>query len=348
LEKATKGWTLRELADILGGTLEGSPDLIVEAPASAEGGSPREIAFAETEEYFRKAIQSDLGAVIVGQNMPASSKPLIRVDHPKQAFGQFLALFQNSMPLARGIHPTACIAETAHVDPTASVGPYAVIEAGAKIGPSARIFPFAFIGTDCEVGSNATIFPHAVLYSHVSIGSGAIVHSHSVVGCDGFGFTWNGSRHVKVPHLGTTEIGSDVEIGSCTTIDRGMLGATKIGDGTKIDNLVQIGHNTVIGKHAIVVSQTGISGSCEIGDNCTFAGQVGIADHVKIGNEVTLTARAAVASNVPEPGAYRGAPAHPIREELRYEASLRRVPQLLKKIKELERRLEKLSAICEA
>jgi UDP-3-O-[3-hydroxymyristoyl] glucosamine N-acyltransferase len=348
LEKSTKGWTLRELADILEGTLEGPEDLVIHGPTGADGGRPDQIAFAVDEEYYDMAIATEVGALIVTPDMPKSSKPLIRVDKPKQAFGKFLALCQNSMPLEEGIHPTAVIAPTAQIDPTASVGAYAVIESGAKIGARTRIFPFAFIGTDCEVGTDTTIFPHVVLYSNVVVGNNTLIHSHAVLGCDGFGFTWNGSKHVKVPHLGKTEIGSDVEIGSCTAIDRGMLTSTKIGDGSKIDNMVQVGHNTVVGQHTIIVSQTGIAGSCEIGDRCTLAGQVGLADHVKIGNDVILTARSAVARNLLQAGPYRGVPAIPYREELKYEASLRRVPQLLKRVKELEQKLEKLSAICEA
>jgi UDP-3-O-[3-hydroxymyristoyl] glucosamine N-acyltransferase len=180
------------------------------------------------------------------------------------------------------------------------------------------------------------------------VGNHSIVHSHAVIGSDGFGFTWNGKQHVKIPHLGKTEIGSEVEIGAGTTVDRAMLGVTRIGDGSKIDNQVQIGHNTTIGDHAIVASQTGIGGSCEIGDRCTFAGQVGLGDHVKIGNDITMTARAAVVRDLVAPGAYRGAPAIPYLDELRQEASLRRLPQLIKRVKELEIRLEKLNEANEA
>jgi UDP-3-O-[3-hydroxymyristoyl] glucosamine N-acyltransferase len=348
LEKSTKSWTLKELADILDGTLEGPEDYEVSVPASIEGGGPASVAFAGNAEYFGKAVVSNVGVVIVTRDAPSAAKPLIRVENPKVAFGAFLALCQNSMALARGIHSSAVISPSAVVDPTASVGPYAVIESGAKIGARARIFPFAFIGSDCEVGSDATIYPHAVLYSHVSVGNHSIVHSHAVIGSDGFGFTWNGKQHVKIPHLGKTEIGSEVEIGAGTTVDRAMLGVTRIGDGSKIDNQVQIGHNTTIGDHAIVASQTGIGGSCEIGDRCTFAGQVGLGDHVKIGNDITMTARAAVVRDLVAPGAYRGAPAIPYLDELRQEASLRRLPQLIKRVKELEIRLEKLNEANEA
>ncbi len=348
MENSTKGWTLRELADLLEGTLEGSPDVLINSPSGVEGGGSTSLAFAENSEYLDRAVASEVGAIIVTREMPSCAKPLIRVAQPKQAFGKFLSLLQNSMPLAAGIHPTAVIDPTAWIDGTASVGPYAVIEARVKVGPRTRIFPFAYVGTNCILGSDTTIYPHAVLYSDVTLGDHSIVHSHAVIGSDGFGFTWNGEKHVKVPHLGKTQVGDDVEIGSGTTIDRGMLDSTKIGDNTKIDNQVQIGHNTIIGKHGMIVSQTGIAGSCEIGDRVTLAGQVGLGDHVKIGNDVTLTARAAVVADVPDPGAYRGAPAIPYRDQLRMEASVRRLPQLIKRVKELEQRLEKLFALSEA
>jgi UDP-3-O-[3-hydroxymyristoyl] glucosamine N-acyltransferase len=285
---------------------------------------------------------SAVGAVLVPSETPALNKPVIRVDSPRRVFGLFLNLCRRELPLGEGVHPAAVVDRTVELGKGARVGAYAVVEAGVLIGEGARVYPFAYVGEDCSIGENAVIYPHAVLYRDVTIGARTVVHSGAVLGADGFGFTWNGEKQVKVPQVGGVRVGADVEIGGCTTVDRAMMGETVVGQGTKIDNLVQIGHNCRIGEHTVIAAQTGISGSTTVGDRCTFAGQTATVDHVSIGSDITLTGRAAVSKNLTEPGPYRGAPAIPYTEELRLEAAHRRVPSLLKRMRELERRVADL------
>ncbi|HWD38093.1 MAG TPA: UDP-3-O-(3-hydroxymyristoyl)glucosamine N-acyltransferase [Fimbriimonas sp.] len=342
MDSKAKGWTLAELASELGGEMRGPADLVIARPVEANGDDPHGLAFAESAEYLRTAIGSNVGAVLTKPEFDTADKPAILAENPREAFARFLTMCLRPLPFEVGIHPTAVVSESASVSPLASVGPYAVVEALVVIEDGVRVYPGAYIGEECQLRRGATVYPHAVLYQNVEVGERSIIHSHAVIGADGFGFTWNGEKHVKIPQVGRTVIGADVEVGACTTIDRAMMGETRIGDGTKIDNQVQIGHNTQIGPHTVIAAQAGISGSCTVGARCTFAGQTAMVDHCTLGDDVTLTGRAATSADLLKPGAYRGAPALPYMEQLRYEASLRRVPDLMQRVRELEKKLEAL------
>jgi UDP-3-O-[3-hydroxymyristoyl] glucosamine N-acyltransferase len=342
LENATTSWTLGEIARLLGGELKGPADQVITGPANTDADNPNGLAFAESEEYLQKLGGVKTGAVLAKPEFADVAFPTIRVAQPKESFATFLELCRRELPLDTGVHEKAVVSAGALVDPSAMVGAFAVIERGAKIAKGARIYSFAYIGEDCEIGEEAVIYPHAVLYRDVEIGPRTIVHSGAVLGADGFGFKWNGVRQVKMPQIGRTVIGADAEIGACTTIDRAMMGETRVGDDTKIDNLVQIGHNSTVGSHTVIASQAGISGSSSVGDRCTLAGQTALVDHIQIGDDIILTGRTAASKSITVPGVYRGAPATPYAEELRLEAAYRRVPELLKKVRELERRLKEL------
>ncbi len=332
------------LATAIGGDLHGPPDLPISGPVSADSESPDGIAFCESADYLSQS--SGVGALVLPRDLE-SEKPHIKVDHPRLAFGMLLAMADRPLPLAPGIHPTAVVHPTAQVDPDASIGPYAVIEENVDVGPKARIFPFCYVGARCKVGEGATLYPHVVLYKDVTLGKRTIIHSGAVLGADGFGYVWDGRTRIKVPQAGAVALGDNVEIGANTTIDRATTGVTKIGNGTKLDNLVQLGHNCTIGDDTVVAGLSGISGSSHIGSRCVFGGQSALADHVKIGDDVTFGGRTATSQDITEPGAYLGVPAMPVGDGIRAMMLSTKLPELFKRVKQLERALEKLEKTSE-
>jgi UDP-3-O-[3-hydroxymyristoyl] glucosamine N-acyltransferase len=234
------------------------------------------------------------------------------------------------------------VSDTANIDPTASIGPFVVVEAGAVIGAGARVFPFAYIGEDCVIGAGTTVNPHAVLYQGVKIGQRSIIHAGVVLGADGFGFMWDGKKQNKIPQVGFVEIGDDVEVGANTTIDRATAGSTSVGRGTKLDNLVMIGHNSSVGEDTVIAACCGISGSTHIGNRVTFAGQVATVDHVKVGDDVTLGGRTGVMKDLPQPGVYWGTPARPYVESMKNAVLGQKMPEVFERLRKLEKRLEEL------
>lgn len=339
MDKGSKGWTLGELATLLGGDLHGPADLFIKGPVSADSDSPDGIAFCESPEYLAQS--TGVGALVLPRDLD-TDKPHIKVDQPRRAFGLLLALADTPMPLVAGIHRTAIVHAGAQIDPTASVGPYAVIEDEVVVGPRTRIYPFSYIGHRCEIGADVTVYPHAVLYKDITVGDRTIIHSGVVLGADGFGFLWDGKRRIKVPQAGGVTLGNDVEIGANTAIDRATTGETRLGNGTKIDNLVQIGHNCTVGNDTVIAALTGISGSSHIGNRCIFGGQSALSDHVTIGDDITFGGRTGTSKSLSEPGIYFGAPALPIAEGMRVYTLNSKLPELFKRVKELERQLAKL------
>jgi UDP-3-O-[3-hydroxymyristoyl] glucosamine N-acyltransferase len=344
METVAPRFTLASLAQVLGGDADGPEDTPLARPASAGDDDPLGVTFAENDRYLALAESSDIGAIIVSHDARKSAKPLIRVSNPRLAFGQLLHMSDVPMRASPGNHPTAVIAQDAVVDPSARVGAYAVIESGAAVGAGAQIFPFCYVGEDCSVGAGAVLFPHVVLYRNVSIGENSRIHSGVVLGADGFGYVWDGRTRVKVPQVGSVQIGSDVEIGANTTVDRATAGSTRVGEGTKIDNLVQIAHNVVVGPHGVIAAQSGISGSTRVGARVVMGGNVGTADHVNIGDDVILAGRSSVGSDIDEPGAYLGTPARPISEAKRAIMIATKLPELLARIRTLEKKIEELES----
>jgi len=331
--------TLADIAQAVGGKLGGPADHPVSRPVPADSDDPNGIAFAGSAKYLAVAMSSKVGAVLVSPDLAPCEKPHIVVDDPRMAFGRLLALWKRELPIELGIDPRAVVSPYARIDPTASIGPYAVVERGAIVGPGSRVFPFAYVGEDCVVGESCRIMPHAVLYQSVKLGARVTVHAGAILGADGFGFDWDGAQQIKVPQIGAVEVGDDVEIGANTCIDRATAGSTEIGEGTKLDNLVQIAHNVRIGRHTVIAAQAGISGSTDIGDRVTMGGSVATSHHVQIADDVVLGGRTGVTSDIDEPGQYWGMPARPIREAMRASLLASRLPELLARIKELERRL---------
>ena len=259
--------------------------------------------------------------------------------NPRVAFAKALAIFFPEPKFAPGIHPTAAIAASAQIDPTAHIGPHCTIGERVKIGANAVLQSGNFVGDDSVLGDDTNLFPNATIYSRTQIGKRVRIHSGAVIGSDGFGYVFDTSFHRKVPQIGNVVIGDDVEIGSNSSVDRGALGSTIIGKGTKIDNLVQVAHNVEIGEHCILCSQVGIAGSAKLGSYCVLAGQVGIAGHLKIGNKVTVGSKAGVMHNIPDGEMWLGIPAQPDKQAKRIMIAMQRLPDLFKKIAEWEKKL---------
>jgi UDP-3-O-[3-hydroxymyristoyl] glucosamine N-acyltransferase len=331
--------TLGEIAQLVNGRLRGPADVLISGPVSSGSKNEGGIAFAETAEYLAKAEDSGAAALLLPLDIESASKPFIQVENPRAAFMVLLKHAERPLPLAPGIHPTAVVHPSAEVHPSARVGPYAVIEVGARIGEDCRIYPFAYIGEDCELADDCVVFPHAVLYQNVSLGRGTIIHAGAVLGADGFGYVWDGEKRIKVPQIGSVVLGENCEVGALTAIDRGTVDATEIGDGTKLDNLVQVAHNVRIGKHGAVAAQVGLAGSATLGDRVMMAGQSGVGDHVTIVSDVAVAARGAAIQDITEPGEYIGTPARPSAEGKRSMLLFFKLPELFARLRKLERRL---------
>lgn len=342
MEKIAPSWTLGELAEILGGTVASHPHYIVKRPVPADSDDPDGIAFCESEPYLAKAHASGVGALILPYNLRSSLKPAIHVEYPRLAFGKLLTIVQRPLPLNLGVHPTAVVHPDASISDSAQIGPCVVVEQGAYVGDNTRIYPNCYIGESCRVGAGSVLYPNVVLYQDVTVGERCIIHSGAVIGADGFGFTWDGTRQFKVPQVGGVEIGDEVEVGANTTIDRATAGATKIGSGTKLDNLVQVAHNVHFGRDGVMAGQSGIAGSARVGDRATIGGVVAISDHVTITDDVTLGGGTGVASDILEKGAYFGRPALPAREGLRAFMMVPKLPDFLSRIRALEKKVKEL------
>jgi len=310
------------------------------APLDAAG--PDQVSFLTERKYLAQAQVSRAGALLVGRDIAGLAGPLLRVDRPQQALIVLLGLFHPEPIPEPGVHPTACVAGDARVDRSASVGPLAVVEAEAVIGPHTRVGALCFVGRRAVLGEDVRLHPHVVVREDVRIGNRVIVHPGAVLGADGFGYAFDGAAHRKIPQVGGLRIEDDVEIGANTAIDRATLGETVVRRGTKIDNLVQIGHNCDVGEDVILVSQVGIAGSSRVGNRAMLAGQVGVADHVTIGAGAILTAKSGVPNDVPAGEIWSGIPSRPTSEQKRIWAGESQLPELIKRVRALEKRLRDL------
>jgi len=332
-------FTAAEIAKHVDGEVVGDQNAVLKNFAPAESAQSGDLTFAENEDYFARAEQSAATAVIADERFKSARKILIRVPNARIAFAKAMALFFPERTYAAGIHPTAVIAASAQIDPTAHIGPHCIVGERVKIGARSVLQGGNFVGDDSKLGEEVNLFPNVTVYPRTEIGQRVRIHASSVVGSDGFGYVQDGGVHRKVPQIGNVVIGDDVEIGAGVTIDRGALGSTIIGRGTKIDNLVQIAHNVEIGEGSIIVAQVGISGSTRLGKYVILAGQVGLAGHLKIGNQVTVAAKSGVMTDIPDGGKWLGIPAQPDKQTKRQLIAIQHLPELLKRVAELERQL---------
>jgi UDP-3-O-[3-hydroxymyristoyl] glucosamine N-acyltransferase len=332
------------LADLVNGEVVGDPQCAISGALPVADVGSTDITFLESDKFLTKVEASPAAAVVVPAGIHVPGKNLIRVADPLMAF---IAIFQHFRP--RRAAPEPRIHWQASVDPSAELGDnvaidaFAVIGPGCVIGDGCRIHSGVTVGADCRIGRNVTLYPQVVLYANTIIGDRVIIHAHAVIGADGFGYRMQNGKHVKVPQLGWVEIGDDVEIGAGTTIDRGTFSATKIGAGTKIDNLVMIAHNCHVGKHNIFVSQMGMAGSSSTGEYVVVAGQVGVVEHVNIGDRCIIGGQAAVTKDVPADSRMLGSPATDAKEQMRILKSLQHLPEWRKELRDLQEKVDRLS-----
>ncbi|HEU5069277.1 MAG TPA: UDP-3-O-(3-hydroxymyristoyl)glucosamine N-acyltransferase [Verrucomicrobiae bacterium] len=332
-------FTATEIASQLQGEVLGDAAVALKGFAPADRAQPGDLTFAENENYFARAEQSAASAIIAPGPFTSTKKTVIRVADARVAFARVLPLFFPEPQFAPGIHPTAVVAPSARIDPSAHVGPQCVVGEHAVVGARSVLQGLNFIGTGCQLGDDVNLFPNVTLYAHTEVGHRVRIHAGTVIGSDGFGYVLDGATHRKVPQIGNVIIRDDVEIGSNVSVDRGALGPTVIGAGTKIDNLVQIAHNVNVGEHCLLVSQVGIAGSTKLGNYVILGGQVGIAGHLKLGNKVSVAAQSGVMHNIKDGEKWLGSPAQPDRQTKRQMIAIQHLPDLLKRVAELERKL---------
>jgi UDP-3-O-[3-hydroxymyristoyl] glucosamine N-acyltransferase len=334
---------LAELAEMLGATLCGDGETPISGVAAFEIAGPGEITFAGSPKFFKIWDQCRAGAVLVPQNAPENLPGnVLRVGNPQLAFNRLVRVFHPKTPAWSGISPRAHVAESAAIGASSAVGPFATVGQRVTIGKRTVIHSHVSIGNDVTIGDDVEIFPHVTILDGTRIGSRVVVQAGTVIGSDGFGYVREGDEYHKIPHLGHVRIDDDVEIGACNTIDRATFGKTWICRGVKTDNLVHIAHNVTIGENSIVVAQVGISGSVTIGKNVILAGQAGISGHLHIGDGAIVGPQAGIAASVEAGAVVSGSPEMPHSQWLRVQRTVPKLPELAKRIAQLEKRLAAL------
>ena len=335
--------TLQELANLVAGRLIGDGAVAISGAAILRDAQPGDITFADSPSKLLELRRSRASAAVVPTGFEGEGIACVVVDDVHAAFAEMVRLFRpQRMSQSPGISPQAFIAPTARIAPGVSIHPGVRIEDDVEIGPGAVIHSGVRILAGCRIGENVTIFPNAVLYEDTQIGARSIIHANAVLGAYGFGYKTVAGRHVLGAQLGYVVIEADVDIGAGTTIDRGSYGATVISEGTKIDNQVMIGHNCRIGRHNLLCSQAGIAGSTTTGEYVVMAGQVGVRDHVHIGDRASLGAKAGIKGDVPSGEYYLGVPATAERHQMKLLAAFAKLPELRRRVKELQRQVDEL------
>jgi UDP-3-O-[3-hydroxymyristoyl] glucosamine N-acyltransferase len=328
------------LAELVHGEVCGDGHLVIYAARPLHDAEPGCITFVEDERHAQQLGGCRASAVVVPNGLSTNGLSVLRVADPMAAFAAIVRhLHGRAEPPPHGIDPSASIHPTAQIGENCNIYPFACIGEGSAVGARCCIHSGVAVGRFCRIGDDVTLYPNAVLYDGTLVGDRAIVHANAVLGADGFGYRLHNGQHMKVPQLGHVEIGADVEIGACTTIDRGTFQATCIGDGTKIDNLVMVAHNCRIGRHNLFVSQMGIAGSSTTGDYVIVAGQAGIVDHVRIGDGAMIGAQAGVTKEVPTGQRMLGSPATPEREQKRILMSLEKLPEIRRDVRRIKQQL---------
>ena len=332
--------SLGELAARLDCELEGDPEFRVAGVAALEDAGPDELSFVRSERYRGVLARSRAGALVAPPDFADPGRPVLRARDPGRVFARAVALLREPERPAPGVHPTACVDPGAEIDPTASVGPHAVVGAGSRVGAGTALHPGVVLYPGVHVGRDCVLHAGVVVRERVRIGDRVRIQAGAVIGSDGFGFVMDeAGRAERVPQVGTVVIEDDVEIGAGTSIARGTLGATRIRRGAKIDDLCLVAHNCDVGEDAILAGQCGLAGSAVLGRRVLLMGQVGVADHARVGEGVFAGAATGISGEVPAGARILGRPHRDIRRFRRIHAALGRLPELLRRVRALERRL---------
>lgn len=336
-----KKYLLKELAERLKVDIAGNPDYEITGIGGLDDATSSDISFLANPRYIDTMSKSKAGAVCISLDQPLiPGKNFLICSNPSQTFQELIEIFIPKLPsslFSSGIHDTAIIDPSAEIDPEAHIGPYCVVAAKARIKKGARLIAHVYVGEESQIGHDSTIYPHVTIRERCILGNNVSVQPGAVIGSCGFGYITSAQgKHVKLQQLGSVVIEDDVEIGANTTIDRARFHQTKICTGSKIDNLVQLGHNVEIGKHNLIVSQVGMAGSSKTGDYVVLGGQVGVVGHVEIASQTLVGAKAGISKNLTKPGRYTGVPLQPIDEYNRQQVLTRKLPELFERVKKLE------------
>jgi UDP-3-O-[3-hydroxymyristoyl] glucosamine N-acyltransferase len=345
MNNSSRGIALREIAAMVG-CAPPATEARVTGVASLSDAGPDDLSFLNSEAFLKEFESTRAAAVLVQKKLrlPETTRTImLQVDDADLAMAKVLESF--APPIiqpAPGADPRSQIDPNADIGADASIGAFSVVSAGVRIGRGTIIHPLVYIGRDVIIGEDCQIFPNVTIRERIQIGSRVIIHAGSVLGTDGFGYRWDGTRQAKIPQIGTVIVEDDVEIGSCVCVDRAKFSSTRIGRGTKIDNLVQIAHNVTIGPHCVIVGQAGLAGSASLGTRVVLGGQTAVRDHVHIGDTAMVAACAAVASDVAPGEVVSGTPALPHRQTLRENAAMRRLPDLVTQMRKLEEEIKQI------
>ena len=337
-------FTASQIAERVRGQILGDGSTGLTGLAPAENAREGDLTFAENQAHFLAAEQSAAAAILVPAGFSSTKKVLICVPDARVAMARLLPVFFPPDEYLQGIHPGANIDPSARVDATAHIGPNCVIGPRVQIGPRSVLLGGNYVGRDCHLGEDVCLFPNVVIYAKTVIGHRVVIHAGTVIGSDGYGYVFDEGRHRKVLQVGHVIIHDDVEIGANAAIDRAALGATVIGAGTKIDNLVHVAHNVVMGRHCLVMGQVGFAGSTQLGDYVIVASQSGIAGHLKLGRQAMIGAKSGVMRDIPDGGRVLGIPAMPDKQAKRQIIAVQQLPEMIHRLRELEKQVAELAA----
>lgn len=338
-------FTVAQIAAMVGGQVEGNPDALISTFAKIEEGREGAISFLANDKYTPYIYTTGSSAVLVRKDFKPESPlttTLIRVEDPYNTVASLLEMVaQYIEPKPTGIEQPCFIAEGVEVPDDAYIGAFAYIGKGARLGKGVKIFPQTFVGENAVIGDNTVLKPGVKIYHNCVVGKRCIIHAGAVIGADGFGFAPHDGKYHKIPQIGNVEIADDVEIGANTTIDRAMMGSTRVGEGTKLDNLIQIAHNCTVGENTVMAAQGGVAGSTHIGSNCMIGGQVGLAGHIRIGDNVQIGAQSGIAGNVKDGSRLIGYPATDITTFAKNAVYMKRLGDLFARVAQLEKEVKK-------
>jgi UDP-3-O-[3-hydroxymyristoyl] glucosamine N-acyltransferase len=341
----SKSYPLAEIAKWVGGVVRGDASTRISGVTGLEEADASQIAWLADEKYVPQLKNSQAGAVVVPTHFGATPMPAILVDNPAIAISTILEKFAPPVPRpAAGIHPAAIVSPSAKIGRDIAIGPFVVVGDKAVIGDRTVLHAQIFIGPEVQIGADCELWPCVVVRERCRLGNHVVVHPNCTIGADGFGYQYIGGRHTKIPQIGSVEIEDDVEIGANSTIDRAKFGVTRVGKGTKIDNLVQVAHNVRIGPNCLIVAQCGIAGSTRLGQGVVLGGKVGLRDHISLGDGAQVAACACVSKDVPAGRTMIGSPAVEQEQFIRERAKVRRLPEMADQLRALVKRVEQLEA----